>query len=339
MKKSRKSPQAGKGISTPEELHELAMAFQKSRIVLAAFKLDVFSAIGGESLPSAEIASRIKADARGTDRLLNALCALGLLEKKRGIFSNTKFSLRYLRRGGEEYLAGLGHSANLYQSWATLDEAVREGGSVLHRSHKERSGDSLEYFIAAMHQRARLTAHVVVSKMDLSGVKRVLDVGGGSGMYSMAFARASEGLEAVVFDLPGVTGIAERYIASEGLSDRISTKGGNYLTDDLGAGYDLVFISAVMHINSYEENRMLASKAYKALNPGGRIAIQDQVMDEDRVHPEGGAVFALNMLVNTPHGDTYTESEIRQWLADAGFRDIRRIETVAGNALMIGTKS
>lgn len=339
MKKGRKSPQAGKGISSPEELRELAMAFQWSRIVLAAFELDVFSAIGGESLPSAEIASRIKADARGTDRLLNALCALGLLVKNRGFFSNTAFSLRYLRRGSEEFLAGLGHSANLYHSWATLDRAVREGGSVLHRSRGERSGDDLEYFIAAMHQRARLTAHVAVSKIDLSGVKRVLDVGGGSGVYSMAFARAREDLEAVVFDLPGVTQIAERYIASEGLSGRISTRSGNYLADDFGAGFDLVFISAVVHINSYEENRMLVSKAHAALNPGGRIAIQDQVMDEDRVNPQGGAVFALNMLVNTPHGDTYTESEIRQWLTDAGFRDCRRIDSVAGNALMIGTKS
>jgi hypothetical protein len=114
--------------------------------------------------------------------------------------------------------------------------------------------------------------------------------------------------------------------------------GGNYLTDGLGDGYDMVFLSAVVHINSFEENRELVRKAFHALNPGGRIVIQDFVMDEDRTSPPMGAVFALNMLVNTAHGDTYTEREIREWLSSAGFAAAVRVDTGPATAMVIGVK-
>ncbi len=323
---------------TPENLRDLAMSFQKSRILLSAFELDVFTALGEGARSSREVAETVGADARGTDRLLNALCALGLLSKEKGLYSNTEASRRYLSRSGERYLSGLGHAANLYASWGSLTAAVRAGGTVRGKQREEGSGFSLEAFIGAMHQRALMTAPALVSKIDLSGVRRVLDVGGGSGVYSMSFARAKEGLEAVVFDLPGVTEIARRHIREAGLENRITAVEGNYLTDDLGSGFDMVFFSAVIHIQSGEENRRLIEKSFRALNPEGLVVIQDFVMDEDRTAPPGGAVFALNMLVNTASGDTYTESEIRDWLEGAGFIGVIRQSTGADTSMVIGRK-
>ncbi len=325
-------------LTAPEQLFEMAMGFQRSRIFLTAYELDIFTAMGDSALSPKDIAEKTGADLRACERLLNALCALGLAIKDEGLFSNTELGARFLVRGSDAYMGGFGHMANLYRTWGTLTDAVRAGTSVTDRSAGQRDGASLEAFIAAMHQRAIKSADAIVSKIDLSGVSRVLDVGGGSGVYAMAFARVKKDLSAVVFDLPDVTELTAEYVRAAGLQERIRTKSGNYLTDSFGDGYNLTFLSAVVHINSFEENNALVGRIYGALNPGGRIIIQDFVMNEDRTCPAAGAVFALNMLVNTARGDTYTESEIRSWLSSAGFTGIHRVDSGPATAMIIGMK-
>jgi SAM-dependent methyltransferase len=322
-------------ISSSEDVLNIASAFQKSRVLLTAFELEIFTVIGASSLRPEDIAAAICAPDRSTERLLNALCALGLLNKEKGLFSNTTVSARFLVKGSEEYLSRIGHMISLYRSWGTLTDAVRIGGSVTENEYDEAS---LARFIEAMHQRAGKSAPELVSHIDLAGVENILDVGGGSGVYSMAFARSKPGLRAVVFDLLPVVTLAEKYIAGGGLTDRVTTMNGDYNADDFGTGYDLVFMSAIIHINSPEENQVLINRAYASLNPGGRIVIQDHIMEEDRTAPARGALFSLNMLVNTRSGNTYTEREMRSWLAKAGCADIQRVKTGMENDLMIGVK-
>ena len=323
-------------LSSPEQIIEMASGYQKSRIILTAFELDVFTAIGMGSQSSGDISRKIGTKQKSTERLLNALCALGFLRKENGLFANTEISTRYLAKGSEDYLSRIGHMLNLYRTWGTLTEAVKAGTSVTARDYDP---DSRAHFIEAMHHRARNTADALISHIDCAGVKRVLDVGGGSGVYSMAFVKASHQLQAVVFDLPQVTELAAAYIAKAGLSGRISTIDGDYNRDDFGKGYDIVFLSAIVHINSYDENVALIQKAHDSLNAGGRIVIQDHIMENDRTAPARGALFALNMLVNTQGGDTYTENEMREWFEKAGCADIRRIATGMENDLMIGKRN
>jgi 2-polyprenyl-3-methyl-5-hydroxy-6-metoxy-1,4-benzoquinol methylase len=322
-------------IMSSDQILEMASAYQKSRLILTAFELDIFTIIGSGNLRSTEIATSICAPHNSTERLLNALCAIGLLNKEKGLFSNTQASARFLAKDSGEYLSRIGHMINLYRSWATLTDAVRAGRSVTAREYDE---TSLARFIEAMHQRAGKSAMELISHIDLTGVSRVLDVGGGSGVYSMAFARTKPGLLSVVFDLPQVIKLSEKYIGGSGLSDKVKTMKGDYNADDFGAGYDLVFMSAIIHINSREENQSLINRAYASLNPGGRIVIQDHIMDEDKTTPVRGALFSLNMLVNTESGDSYTEQEMRTWLAKAGFLDIQRIRTGMDNDLMSGKR-
>ena len=331
MKKQPDKPR----ITGPDQIIEMASGYQKSRIILSAFELDVFTAIGNGMVSAEDVARTICAQPKSTERFLNALCAIGLLEKKDDFFFNTEVSARYLVKGSDEYLSRIGHMLNLYRTWGTLTEAVRQGRSVTAREYDE---TSLAHFIEAMHYRAKKTADALVSHLDLEGVGRVLDVGGGSGVYSMAFVRAKDDLHAVVFDLPKVTELARRYITESGLASRVGTKNGDYNTDDFGTGFDLVFMSAIVHINSLAGNRALVGRAFRALNPGGRIVIQDHIMDEDRTAPVRGTIFSLNMLVNTDGGDTYTEREMRDWLADAGCVEIERIATGMENDLMSGRK-
>ncbi len=316
----------------------MASAFQESRVLLTACELEVFAALDEGPLSSEELARRLGTDGRATDRLLNALVALGLLEKQGGRFANGAAAGRYLVPGRPDHLANLRHAAHLWEPWSTLTEAVRQGRSVMARAVKAKDDAWLRAFIAAMHWRACQHAPGVVAALDLAGVSRALDVGGGSGAYAMAFARARRGLQAVVFDLPEVIPLTEEYLRRGGLADRVRTVAGDFEVDALGSGFDLVFLSAILHGYAPAANRALLGKGAAALARGGRLVVQDFIMDEDRTAPAFGALFALNMLVGTPGGDTYTESEIRAWMEAAGLRDIVRTDTAFGTALMIGAK-
>ena len=324
---------------SPDKISALAAGFQRSRVLLTAYELEVFTALGEDCRSSDEVAQTLETNERATDRLMNALCAMDLLEKKDGRFSNTPLSLKFLVKGRPEFMAGLMHTAHLWDTWSTLTEAVRHGRSVVARPIDERGEGWLDAFIAAMHSRAVMQGQALASLLDLSGVSRVLDVGGGSGAYAMAFVRAKEGLSATVFDLPNVVPLTGKYIEQEGLSGRIDTVVGDYSVDDFGSGFDLVFLSAIVHINAYEENLALIRKCAAALNPQGQVVVQDFIMDEDRTGPAFGALFALNMLVGTASGDTYSESEIRTWMEEAGLSDIARKDTAFGTTLMTGRKT
>jgi len=321
---------------TPATLRDLAMGFQQSRVLLTAVELRLFSLLGDAGLTSAELAGRAATDPRATDRLLNALCALELLVKRDGRFWNTPESRRYLDDGSPEYAAGLGHTAGMWHMWSGLTDAVREGKPALRAAINDRGDAWLKPFIAAMHYRAAQQAPRVARLIDLDGVDRVLDVGGGSGAFAMAFAEKKPGLIAVIFDLPNVLPLTREYIAAAELTSCVTTAVGDYLVDPLPTGFDLVFLSAVIHSNSAAQNAALIRSCAAALNPGGRVAVVDWVMDDDRVAPAGGAFFALNMLVATDHGDTFTEAEIRGWMAGAGLAPGPRIETGSGATIVIG---
>ncbi len=191
---------------------------------------------------------------------------------------------------------------------------MRAGHAVGVTEMADRGDDWTVPFIAAMHRGAAERAPLVVRAVGTEGVARMLDVGGGSGAYSIAFARASETLRAEILDLPAVLPIAEGHIAEAGLADRVSTRVGDLRTDDLGSGYDLVLLSSICHMLGPEENRDLLSRAARALAPGGRVVVSDFVLDEDGTAPRQAVLFSLNMLVGTPSGRSYRESEYRAWL-------------------------
>jgi SAM-dependent methyltransferase len=331
------SEQPGRAPSwTPAAIRELAMNFQSSRVLLTAVELRVFSLTGDGGLTSADVAGRAGSHPRATDRLLNALCAMRLLVKRDGRFWNTPEARRYLDDGSPEFAAGLAHTASMWHGWSGLTDAVREGRPALRAAINERGDGWLKPFIAAMHYRAAHQAPEVAALLGLDGVGRVLDVGGGSGAFAMAFAAKAPGLVAVVFDLPNVLPLTRGYVADAGLSSRVTTSAGDYLADPLPKGFDLVFLSAVIHSNSPEQNAALLASCAAAVNPGGRVAVVDWVMDDDRVTPSVGAFFALNMLVATDRGDTFTEDEIRGWMNAAGLAPGPRIDTGSGTSIGIG---
>jgi 2-polyprenyl-3-methyl-5-hydroxy-6-metoxy-1,4-benzoquinol methylase len=331
-------PQSPPRKWTPASIRELATAFQASRVLLTGVELRIFSLIGTGGLTSADVAAKAGCHPRATDRLLNALCALGLLEKRDGRFHNTADTLRYLVDSSPEYAAGLGHTISLWDTWSGLTGSVRSGSPAVRRAINDRGDNWLEPFIAAMHHRARVQADQIAAMLPAGPASRALDVGGGSGAFSIAMARRHPGLRAVVFDLPNVVPLTQRYVAEAGLTDAVTTATGDYLADSLPGGFDLVFLSAVVHSNSAGTNASLIRKCAASLQPGGHLALLDWVMSPDRVLPAAGAMFALNMLVGTDEGDTFTEAEISGWMAGAGLTGIERRTTPFGTDLLTATR-
>jgi predicted O-methyltransferase YrrM len=190
----------------------------------------------------------------------------------------------------------------------------------------ERNSEELRAFIGAMHSIGAPLAKRFVAAVNAVDARALLDVGGGSGTYTIAFLSAVPAMKATLFDLPEVIEIARERLHREGLIDRTTLVAGNYYEEELPGGHDLILISAIIHANSPDENRELYKKAFRALKPGGRVLVRDHVMDPDRIHPRDGAVFAINMLVGTSGGGTYTFEEIEMGLSRAGFVRIKLLK-------------
>ncbi len=323
----------------PIELQERIRSFMASRVILSAIELDIFSHVGGGASGS-EVAKKIDTNPRATEMLLNALVSLELLTKKDERFQNTAAAARFLSADGtDDSRASIMHSVNMWQRWTTLSDCVREGTSVTFKPMEERDDEWTVSFIAAMHKNASLRARQIVTTIGVDNVKKVLDVGGGSGAYSIAFVQARDDIHSDIFDLSTVVPLAKQYAAGAGVSERIGFRNGDMLKDDLGNGYDLVLLSAICHMFSVEENELLLRKCYEALNPGGRLVIQDFILDPDKTSPQTAALFALNMLVGTPGGNSYSEGEYFAWVKAVGFGGVEHKRLPGPTGLIIGTKA
>lgn len=286
-------------------------AFGPSRIILTANNFRIFDHLEKKRLTAAALARIIKTNARATELLLNSLAAIGLLAKKGESFINTPVSSRYLVSGKPDYQGDiLRHYNNLWESWSGLDSVVKSG-------KPNRRARDFQSFILGMHNIALQKVGQVLPALNLKGIKTLLDLGGGPGTYSMEFARKN--ISVTLFDFPETVRIARRLISGAGLRKMIRLHAGDFTKDEMGSGYDMVFISQILHAYSVEECIAMLKKAHASLNPGGQVVVQEFYIDETRANPLQGAIFAINMLVNTPAGRTYTPKEMGSWLKKAGF--------------------
>ncbi|SFN03887.1 methyltransferase [Thermodesulforhabdus norvegica] len=314
-------------MSTAQEfsiLEELRW-FMKNRVVFTAAELNIFDIIEAGEARDAEALARLKGvNSRGLTRLLDCLVGLGYLEKKDGEYSVTEKGSYLTSKHPRTILPMVLHNAHLWKNWTHLTDTVTLGSNP-RRIPVMADEFSRNAFIRAMHVIARSLAEDVVGSYDASDRSVLLDIGAGPGTYTIAFLRKYPHMRAIVFDLPEVIPLSREYIASEKLEDRVSFVAGDFYHDLLPEGSDLALLSAIIHQNSPEENLALYRSVNRALKPGGKLLIRDHIMSDDRVWPPDGALFAINMLVSTPGGDTYTFSEVEKTLKAAGFRDVRLV--------------
>lgn len=320
----------------PGGLRRLADDFRASRAFLTAVELDLFSAVG-EGGGTIGIAEQIGCDPRATEMLLNALTSMGLLIKKDGQYFNTPDTGRYFRKGfPDDARAAIMHRVHMWDRWSTLTECVREGSAMRFDSYA--APIATQAYIAATHKIAMAAAPNLMASLNLQGISRVLDVGGGSGAYAVAALKAFPQATAELLDLPSVIRLANRYIREEEMEERVQLRAGDFMVDPLGTGFDLVLLSYVMHLNPLEAAKRLLNKAAEALVPGGRIVINDFILNTDKTLPYSATLQSLNLLVSTRGGSVYSEAEYRQFLQSAGFNEIEKISIIGPTDVMTARK-
>jgi len=319
----------------PEDLDNLIRGYWPSRVMLTALELDLFTAVG-DGASAETVAGRLKTSPRATEMLLNALVSLQLLQKNDGVFQNTAASARFFAQSSKDNArGGLLHMANIWRNWSNLTECVRRGTSVkTEKSDREWT----QNFIAAMDRIANERARHLLKTLGSDGIHRILDLGGGSGAYSIAFTRAIAGAQAEILDIPEVVPLTEDYVRKAGLSDRITVRAGDMLRDSFGRDRDLIFLNAICHMFSADQNRDLFRRACQALQTNGRLVVQDFILERDKTSPQFAALFALNMLVGTEAGNSYSEPEYAEWLRAAGFGEVTRVRLPGPSDLMVATK-
>lgn len=315
----------------PEDLNDLLRGYMPSRVALTALELDVFSAVGAGASAS-EVARNLNTNLRATEVLLNALTSLGLLKKHDERFECTPVTARFFSASSKDNAQpGLLHTANIWHRWSNLTDIVRSGSVAIGR----RPDEGTKNFIAAMHRNASERARLVLKSVGTEGVRRILDLGGGSGAYSIAFAKASQAIECVILDIPEVIGLTHDYVQRAGVGDRVHIRPGDMLTSPLDTGYDLVLLNAICHMFSPEQNRSLFRRTKDALARGGRLIVQDFILNPDKTAPRHAALFAINMLVATKEGSSYSEPEYAEWLRDAGFNEVHRVKLPGPSDLIV----
>lgn len=322
-------------LDTPEAVLNFARNFMASRILLAGAELNIFTLLNQRPLSAPEIATTINADLRALTILLDALAALGLLIKKEGLYQCVpQYSASLADAHPESILPMLLHLAHLWHRWSSLTDIVRGTQQPDKIASLTLNAEARRAFIGAMHAIGFPRAQATVAVIQPGAAKRLLDVGGASGTYTIAFLRASSAMQATLFDQPEVIVMARERLNQAGLGERVSLVAGDFHNDELPQGHDLAFVSAIIHQNSPAQNLELYRKIFRSLQPGGRIVIRDQVMERDGTEPPSGAIFAVNMLVATEGGSTYTLEEITAGLSQAGFQKVHLLQKAEMDSLV-----
>ena len=259
--------------------------------------------------------------------MLNALVPLGLLEKKdEKYYCPAEIASLLSKDSPTSIMPMVLLSVGGWKRWSDLTEIVRYGSQRIRPSVFDISEREQETFVRAMHAIAYRLAPGIVAAIKPVTAKKLLDIGGASGSYTQAFLEAHPDMKATLFDLPSVIKIAQTRLDDTDLIDRITFVAGDFYKDELPTGHDLALLSAIIHQNSPEQNIELYRKIYRALQPGGRLVIRDHVMSPDHTQPASGALFAVNMLVASGEGSTYSFEEIKASLESAGFTKINLIQ-------------
>lgn len=270
--------------------------------------------------------------------MLNALVALELLRKDdAGRHSLTPESATFLVSGKPGYLGGfMRHSDTLIPKWLQLTEVVKTGRPAMAVNEESDGTEFFESFVEDLFAVGYPAARALAEA--LPGRKRILDLAAGSGVWSIPLAQKLKDVRVTAVDWPGVLRTTRKVTARLGVAEQYEFRAGDLREADFGNGYDAAVLGQILHSEGAERSRSLLGKTFRALAPGGTIAIAEFLANDDRSGPPLAMLFAVNMLVNTKDGDTFTIPEISGWLTDAGFTDVRALEVPAPSPLLLATK-
>lgn len=316
-----------KSTWTPAKLLELSGGYWGACALHAGVKLEIFTRLEEKPQTAAHLSERIGCDMRSLAMLLDALCAMELLNKMVETYALTNFAAEFLSRSSPKYLGHIiTHHHHLMSSWAKLDQAVLSGKPVREPSSREDDEAARESFLMGMFDLAMQLAPRIVPQIDLKGRRRLLDLGGGPGTYAIHFCQHNPQLSAVICDLPTTRKFAEKTVARFGLSERIEFVARDFNTEELPTGFDVAWLSHILHSEGPQGCAEVLKKAAASLEPGGMLLVQEFILDDPKDGPLFPALFSLNMLIGTADGQSYSQGELMAFFSGAGLTDIHRIQ-------------
>lgn len=325
-------------VASPMMLMDTAWGFTRTQVLESGVELDIFTQIEKGHTNAKSLAQAIGASERGVRILLNALVGLRVLEKAGEQYQLTEGARIFLSKNSPAYMGEwLLHVNQLMPAWAHLTEVVRSG---VPPQKVEGEGDRGEFFsklVAGLFTMNAPGAQAAAKAMvgQRSGL-RILDIGAGSGVWGIAFAQRDPHTHVTVADYPKVLGIAKQFVARHGLADRFQYLAGNFREVDFGREqYDIAILGHICHSEGARNTRTLFQRIRRALKPGGRLLIAEFLVDEERRTETFPLLFAVNMLVNTEEGDTFSMSELRTWLEEAGFKTVETLEAPTPSPLIV----
>jgi len=333
-------------VPAPDQILQIGLGFWASKTLLSAVEMEVFTELARHSEDLDTLAGRIGLHPRSARDFLDALVALGLLERQNGLYSNTPSTDLFLDKHKPSYIGGILEMANkrLYPHWSKLTTGLRTG-----ERQNEEPGDEdvfaalyadparLKGFLRAMTGVSRGANLTIAAKFPWTNYKTVADCGTAQGDLIVQVALKNPHLTCTGFDLPEVAPIFEEYVEANGLNARVRFQPGNFFKDPLPK-VDVIMMGHILHDWNLDEKKMLIRKAYDALPSGGAFIAYDAIIDDDRSKNAFGLLMSLNMLIETPGGFDYTGADCIGWMKEAGFREARVEHLIGPDSMVIGIK-
>lgn len=302
---------------------------------LAGTKLDLFTELADNPKSAKDLAAAISVDPNWLQPLLFALVASGLLTEDEGIFRNSDEADHYLVRGRPYFIGDVGNLfEDLWRGAFLAAESVKAGKPLAAHDYAGMSDEAVSSFFRGQHPDALLAGWKLADAADFTGLRNLVDVGGGSGGLALALCERYPKLRAKVVELPAVTRVASRFIADSSVHERVTAVAADLLEKPLTGNFDVAVIRSLLQVLGPSECQQLLVNVRPALSPGATLYIIGQILDDDRKHPENVALFNLIFLSFYENGRAHTETEQRNWIQAAGFIDIRREVTSNGLNMM-----
>lgn len=329
---------------TPERLMQFAWSYAPPIAIEAAIQNRVFDVLDERPRTVDELAQETGSSKRGLRALMNMLVGLGLLEKAtNGSYRLTPESSTFLVTTKPSFSGGIFRhmSSHLIPRWLHLSEILRTGEPATKAETEDEGAEFFAKFVEDIASMSVRAAQVLADALRIPEIKRpfsVLDLGAGSGVWGITLAKSSPHVKVTCVDFPLVLDITRKAATRSGVADRFAFVAGDLLQAQFGTGHNLATVGHILHSEGERRSRALLKRTFDTLAPGGNIAIAEFLVNDNRSEPLNGLIFAVNMLVNTSEGDTYSFDEIGRWLRDAGFVNMRTLEAPGPSPLILADK-
>jgi precorrin-6B methylase 2 len=332
---------------TPDQIMQVGLGFWASKTLLSAIEMELFTELAGHPESGEALRDRLGLHPRSSEDFLDALVALGFLERGDGVYRNAPSTELFLDKHKPSYIGGILEMANhrLYRFWGGLTEALRTG----QLQNEAKSGEMpffqalyadparLKGFLAAMTGLSHGANLAIARQFPWHEHETFVDVGTAQGDLAVQIALANENLTGVGFDLPEVAPVFEEYVEHNGVQERLRFAAGDFFADELPKA-DVLVMGHILHDWGLDEKRALIDKAHEALPEGGALIVYETIIDDDRSKNAFGLLMSLNMLIETEHGFDYTAADCMAWMTDAGFTGTYTEHLIGPDSMVIGVK-